>query len=326
MIRPLTAACMLLAGASGLYLYQEKHRTALLDREIARTIHQTAATRAQTDQLRTDWQVLNDPERLRTLADHFLALQPVAPTQWVQWGQWTDLAGRLPAVAAPPAAGGTDEDEDAVAQATPAPVAVPVAAPSRLAAIAPAAEPAPVEAPPAVAAPAAVAAASVPAAPVASLASARVLAALPAPEAAQHPVARPAAARPATRPAEPTRLARAAAPHEAATREPSGHDGAHEPALREARAGHAAPAPVLSAMAGPASRASEPAPVVSRVLALPASRPAMIASAIGVGRTPAPAAYAAPAGAYGGGSAIGGMRGTLPPPTPVTFTPYTGDR
>ena len=41
MIRPFTIICMVLAGASGLYLYQTKHRAQMLDREIQRTVRQT---------------------------------------------------------------------------------------------------------------------------------------------------------------------------------------------------------------------------------------------------------------------------------------------
>ena len=38
MIRPFTVLCLLTACGSGLYLYSEKHRTGLLDRDIARVI------------------------------------------------------------------------------------------------------------------------------------------------------------------------------------------------------------------------------------------------------------------------------------------------
>ena len=44
MIRPATYVCLLLAGVSGLALYQSKHRTHLLDREIMRTLRATAQT------------------------------------------------------------------------------------------------------------------------------------------------------------------------------------------------------------------------------------------------------------------------------------------
>ncbi|MGI3775662.1 MAG: cell division protein FtsL [Janthinobacterium lividum] len=117
MIRPLTCLCMLLAGGSGLYLYQEKHRTSLLDREITRTIHASEAAHERTGLLRAEWALLNEPGRLQDLADRFLSLHAMAPSQFVPAAE---LAQRLPPVAAP--SGGSDEGDAAavVAEARPA--------------------------------------------------------------------------------------------------------------------------------------------------------------------------------------------------------------
>lgn len=93
MIRPFTLICMLLACGSGLYLYQTKHRVQLLDREIARTVQSTTAARDRAGVLRTEWTLLNDLERLRTLADQYLPLRPIAPSQFTTL---TDLGNRLP--------------------------------------------------------------------------------------------------------------------------------------------------------------------------------------------------------------------------------------
>ncbi len=101
MIRPFTCLCLLLAGGSGLYLYQEKHRTQLLDREIGRVIHETEATRGRIGALKAEWAVRTEPGRLSDLATRFLALKPMAPTQFVQLA---DLAGHLPQVGPMPAA------------------------------------------------------------------------------------------------------------------------------------------------------------------------------------------------------------------------------
>ncbi len=101
MIRPFTCLCLLLAGGSGLYLYQEKHRTQMLDREIGRVIHETEATRERIGALKAEWAVRTEPGRLSDLATRFLALKPMAPTQFVQLA---DLAGHLPAVGPMPAA------------------------------------------------------------------------------------------------------------------------------------------------------------------------------------------------------------------------------
>ena len=94
MIRPLTCVCALLAGASGLYLYSEKHRTTLLDQQISTVVADTARIRERTAMLRAEWALLNQPDRLQGLATRFLPhLQPMAPTQFVQMAS---LAARLP--------------------------------------------------------------------------------------------------------------------------------------------------------------------------------------------------------------------------------------
>ena len=95
MIRPFTCVCVLLAGGSGLYLYQSKHRAQLLDREIENTVARPQAARERTGVLRAEWTLLNDPERLAQLAGRFLSLKTVTP------GQFTTLAeldNRLPRV------------------------------------------------------------------------------------------------------------------------------------------------------------------------------------------------------------------------------------
>jgi hypothetical protein len=112
MIRPLTFLCMLGAVGSGLYLYSEKHSAELLDRQITKTVHATQAARERTGLLRAEWALLNEPGRLQTMADQYLALKPMAPTQFVQMA---DLGGRLPAAVAQSTqpAGATDDDSTA---------------------------------------------------------------------------------------------------------------------------------------------------------------------------------------------------------------------
>lgn len=101
MIRPFTFICMLLAGGSGLYLYQSKHQAQLLDREIARTVKQAEAARERAGVLRAEYTRLNDPQRLAELAnDHLTELKSTAPKQFTTW---TELEKRLPAVGTPPA-------------------------------------------------------------------------------------------------------------------------------------------------------------------------------------------------------------------------------
>lgn len=122
MIRPLTCLCMLLAGASGLYLYQEKHSAQMLDREIAAIAHRTEAARERSSVLRAEWTLQNDPDRLARLAERFLKLKTIAP------GQFTTMAeldrrlpaagGAQPVAAAPP----SEEQTQTISAAEPEPV------------------------------------------------------------------------------------------------------------------------------------------------------------------------------------------------------------
>lgn len=115
MIRPLTAACMLLACGSGLYLYQAKHRTRVLDRQIEETLRAAATARQRSGVLQAEWTLLSEPQRLGELAARFLPLQTTQP------GQFTTLAEldkRLPPVRPPDApAQTTDQPPDAAAPA-----------------------------------------------------------------------------------------------------------------------------------------------------------------------------------------------------------------
>lgn len=140
MIRPFTCVCMLLAGGSGLYLYQSKHRAQLLDREIGRVLKQTEVARDRIGVLRAEWAVLNEPERLAELSQQHLGLRQLSPTQFVAVA---DLGTRLPPAMAPGAVF-TPADEPVVAASVapppPAPRAPPIQAP-RAAAPVPAAPP-----------------------------------------------------------------------------------------------------------------------------------------------------------------------------------------
>ena len=99
MIRPFTVLCALLAGASGMYLYAEKHRTTVLDQQISRIAHDTERVRERTAMLRAEWALLNQPERLAALATRFLPqLRPLDPSQFVQMSA---LDSRLPSLPTP---------------------------------------------------------------------------------------------------------------------------------------------------------------------------------------------------------------------------------
>jgi hypothetical protein len=135
MIRPFTLLCFLLACGSGLYLYQSKHRVQMLDRQIEQTVRDTNAARDKIRLLDAEWTLLNDPERLRQLADQFLALKSVQPGQFTTMAE---LDHRLPPVRSPDApleavpepAVMTPMVPPPVAQATPAPTPAPAGTPA----------------------------------------------------------------------------------------------------------------------------------------------------------------------------------------------------
>ena len=125
MIRPLTFLCLFAAFGSGLYLYSEKHKAILLDRDIAHAIHGTEAARQRTGLLRAEWALLNDPGRLQDMANKYLALKPMAPGQFVQLA---NLSTRLPAPVAPAPAGTEDvAQDDAAVTSADAPPSAPAA-------------------------------------------------------------------------------------------------------------------------------------------------------------------------------------------------------
>lgn len=98
MIRPITCVCFLLACGSGLYVYQSKHRVQVLDRKIEKTVRATDTLREQTRALHAEWTLLNDPQRLQLLADQFLSLKTVTPSQFTSMAE---LGSRLPSLGAP---------------------------------------------------------------------------------------------------------------------------------------------------------------------------------------------------------------------------------
>lgn len=143
MIRPFTLICALFAMGAGLYLYQSKHESQLLDRKIAAIVRATDDTRTRIGMLRADYQLLNDPTRLQGLADQQLTLKAIAPTQFTTL---TELTRRLPAVDLTPQAAPEPVTEpdvglfvapaEPVVVATPVPPKLAAATPARLAPLA----------------------------------------------------------------------------------------------------------------------------------------------------------------------------------------------
>ena len=94
MIRPLTLVSLIVAAGAGLHLYQVKHSVSMLDRELRDVNRQTELVRERTQILRAEWALLNEPDRLRQVAQRHLALEPMAPAQFIREAE---LDRRLPA-------------------------------------------------------------------------------------------------------------------------------------------------------------------------------------------------------------------------------------
>jgi hypothetical protein len=151
MIRPLTLVSLIVAAGAGLHLYQVKHSVSMLDRELREVNRQTEVVRERTQILRAEWALLNEPDRLRQVAQRHLALEPMAPAQFIREAE---LDRRLPAArafAGPPSLFGPPEAPTVAPEVLmiPRPVAAaPVAQPAALANPAPAPRAVPAEAPP----------------------------------------------------------------------------------------------------------------------------------------------------------------------------------
>jgi hypothetical protein len=268
---------MLLAASSGLYLYQTKHRTRLLDKQIETTLEATEAVHERTRLLNAEWALLNDPSRLGELANKFLNLRPVAPGQFITMAE---LDKHLPPVRDFPPSGALP--------AEPAPE-VPMAAALPTARATP---PAPTTAQ----------AAAQPAAPTGAPRPTQLAAATPA-KPVLRPLAEPAEPKPEAPMAlpPPRALAHAATP---ARREPG---VAALVAQRPATAANGV-GPVAGPMPTPVSNPVMMNPGLSRVLATSAPTHVSGSSALGtqaisrVGYT---------------GSVLGNAQTTLAPPVPI---------
>ncbi len=289
-MRPFTCICMLMAAGSGLFLYQTKHRSQLLDREIAHTYKQIDQTRERITALRGEWALLGEPEQLGKLAQQHTGLKTLSPTQFVAMA---DLGARLPAPLPPGAMPPSADDAVVEPATTPAPVIVP-----------PAPVPVPIAARPiAVTPPRSVAERAPEKAQERASEKPVQFAALPQPAL---PV--PAPSRPVPRPAAPAPAAAAAAVT-APSRQPSVPAPVLPPAAIAAPR-FAAPVVAVSANPMPPARAqnvdAEPRPARTSPMIVPASLPPQSA----------PSGYISPAGG-GYGSALGAAaRVSLPAPVP----------
>ncbi|MFZ4410127.1 MAG: cell division protein FtsL [Paracraurococcus sp.] len=293
--RPLSLCTFLAAGFAGLHLYQSKHEVALLDRELRGIARQIDEANERSQALHAEWAWLNEPERLRGVAQRHLQHEPMQPAQFLRLNE---AERRLPAFAAydGPKALFAERPATAPEGAAISLALLPrVAAPVQLARLAP---PPPPAAPPPVAAPIAAPA-------VAAAVPLALPAAPPKPEAAPAPqlAARlaeplrettPRLAEPKPAPVDLTRIA------------PPARLAAPRPAPRQAPEVAALPP-----IAAP-SRAAPPAPMVAH--AAPAPAPTLRPAITQVAVAPAPRLSEPPVVSLG--SALGGGRPLLAPPVP----------
>lgn len=288
MIRPFTAVCMLAAGASGLFLYQSKHRAVLLDRQIMGVLKQTEATRERIGVMRAEWALLNEPERLAELSSKHLGLRTLAPGQF---SSVTDFGSRLPAPVAPGTLVLPVDDLTAIAPVLALPASAPSASASQATAASQVLATAPISSP-------RLAARTVTGAPTGTPAATQAVQAASVPVRPQRPArAEPREEAPMVRTAQATTPARTLAPvlsvAAAALRSP-----ASVPGIGEAVAAHAA-----------AARSVQQAGWTAQPLAPAyAAQPVAVAGGYAQG---SPAVQSAL-----GQSALGGARPALPPPVP----------
>jgi len=99
MIRPVTLLSFAAFIGSGLYLYQVKHQAQMVDRQIRSVREATEATVERAKLLRSEYELLNNPDRLAELAAEYVP--DLKPTQPSQWSSMAEIARRLPPVGAP---------------------------------------------------------------------------------------------------------------------------------------------------------------------------------------------------------------------------------
>jgi hypothetical protein len=322
--RPFTSLCLVAFLGAGMHVYSTKHEAAVMDRELRSIARKVEEAEARTQTLQAEWAWLNEPERLRAVAQrHLPELEAMQPAQFVRA---SEAERRLPPVAAydGPVALFAPREPVMPAGNTALALLPRVAEPVvRVAVAAPAAAApavAPVVAAVPAAAPVALAPVAVPAVDLAALP-------LPPPEPEAPPLVR--LALPATKPADaPPRpalvdLARATQPRPAEARPAETPRLAETMRPAQVELARAAIPPRPKPVARPAEIAALPpiaapvrAPAAAPVTQLAASAAPRIAPAtVQPAVVPARAVPAYPA--MGGGSALGlGGQPMLPPPVP----------
>lgn len=80
-LRHTTVLFLVLAGGISMVLFSVKYQVHDLEDEHKRLVRELDDERRALHVLRAEWATLNDPARIRTLAQDHLGLGPVAPAQ-----------------------------------------------------------------------------------------------------------------------------------------------------------------------------------------------------------------------------------------------------
>lgn len=81
MIRPVTLIAIILLGCCAYGLFQVKYRVQTLKRDLTEFNRQLDLEKDAIHVLRAEWAYLNQPDRLRVLAQKYLSLTPIQVTQ-----------------------------------------------------------------------------------------------------------------------------------------------------------------------------------------------------------------------------------------------------
>ncbi|MBU8546565.1 MULTISPECIES: cell division protein FtsL [Roseomonadaceae] len=102
MIRPFTILCFAAFAGAGAWLYHVKHEVTTLDRDLREVWRQTEQARDRTAILRAEWAMLNEPDRLRQVAQRHLTLEPMQPHQFTRLPEAVRRLPQAVAFAGPP--------------------------------------------------------------------------------------------------------------------------------------------------------------------------------------------------------------------------------
>ncbi|MFB9968632.1 hypothetical protein ACFFMP_00495 [Pseudoroseomonas cervicalis] len=93
MFRPLTVVAIAAFSLVGWHVYRAEDAATQLDRELRDLNRRIEQARERSQVLRAEWALLNEPERLRQVAQTHLPLDTMTPAQFVRLA---DLERRLP--------------------------------------------------------------------------------------------------------------------------------------------------------------------------------------------------------------------------------------